>query len=201
MSYYSGQSAIPVRPVNRRVTLTRGQAPQRSQRYLQKTGRKPLNRIGYPTMGTPLAINLAMEPGSFGDEYPAGYAPVAISQPSVPSVVAAPAPAPSTVWNPITSLLSLWDQRPQVLKDIRLSVNPNQVVRTLQNVVSPGQVSGAVNQLRAWGITPSYQNVPVTGTMAGAGYQAYGMNLSQYLPWIIGGGAILLLAPMLMGKR
>jgi hypothetical protein len=120
--------------------------------------------------------------------------------PTLPSVIATPAPASSTVWNPITSLLSLWDQRPQVLKDIRLSVNPNQAMAALQNVVKPSQVSGAVTMLRSWGINPSYQGVPVTGPMAGAGYQVAGMNIGQYLPWIIGGGAVLLLLPMLMKK-
>jgi hypothetical protein len=66
MSYYLGQSTIPVRPVTRRATLTRGQAPRRTRRYLQRTGRKPLNRRAYPTMGTPVPVDLSMQPGSFG---------------------------------------------------------------------------------------------------------------------------------------
>lgn len=66
MSYYLGQSTIPVRPVTRRATLTRGQRPRLIRRYLQRTGRRPLNRPAYPVMGTPIPVDLAMSPGTFG---------------------------------------------------------------------------------------------------------------------------------------
>lgn len=256
MSYYQGSSALPVKPVTRRATFTRGQAPRNEKKYLQTNGRKPLNRRGYPSAGVPVAatptlgwwndipmarnpgeqlgayglehISLTVKPrrgrpittrpfegGAFmtapigpnglGAETPAGYglAPLSVIQraisPSIPSVVTAP--VPSTVWNPITSLLNLWDARPQVLKDIRLSVNPNQAMRALQTVVKPGQISGAVDQLQRWGVNTSYQGVPVSGTMAGYGYEAAGFDFQKALPWILGGGALLFVIPMLTKKR
>jgi hypothetical protein len=235
--YYLGQGDIPVKPVTRRVTFTRGQAPKVCQKYLQRQGRKPLNRRAYPTMGTPISADLSMQPGHFGDvndpillsvKTRAGrkfvtrvYDPASSvslgasildpiapfvtaftpSDSSVPSVIAAPVSAPSTVWNPINSLLSLWNERPQVLKDIRLAVNPNQVMQAAQSVVNPGQVSGFVNLMRQWGLSPSYQNVPVTGAMAGAGYRVAGLDLQAMTPWIIGGGVLLFIVPMLLGKH
>lgn len=66
MSYYLGQSAIPVRPVTRRATLTRSQRPRNVKKYLQRTGRRPLNRRAYPVMGTPVAVDMSMQPGGPG---------------------------------------------------------------------------------------------------------------------------------------
>ena len=244
--YYRGQSEIPVKPVSRRLTFTRGMPERLSRRYLQRAGRKPLNRIGYPTMGTPVAVDLSMQPGHFGGEPDDAFSmkglnplstnsPVVIAAqtrsglrvltrpydpfssvalgqsifdkiaplvstytPSIPSVVAAP--APSTVWSPINSLVRLWNERPQVLKDMRFTVNPQQVMQAAQSVVRPGQVSGFVDQLNRWGLNPSYRGAPITGPMAGYGYQAAGVNWSAYLPWIAGGAALLFVVPMLMKK-
>jgi hypothetical protein len=216
------------------------------QKYLMKTGRRPLNRVGYPTMGTPISADMSLEPGSFGsvndpillsvqtragrrfttrvydpassvslgqshrlsgplDDLVTGFTaqfnPM-LTAPAVPSVIAAPTPASSSsIWSPLTSLVNLWNERPQVLKDISFKVNPTQVMQAAQSVVQPAQVSGFVRFLQSIGIQPTYQNVPVSGPMASAGYQYAGMNLAQYLPYIIAGGAALFLLPKLMGGR
>jgi hypothetical protein len=252
MSYYLGQSDIPVKPVTRRTTWTRGMPRAVRHAYLQQHGRCPINRRGYPVTGVPIPttptvgawtnLDLSREPGqnqlghsiapitmsvrtrggriigtnpyeggalmtapigTLGADVPAGYglAPLSMLQstPSIPSVVAAP--APSSVWDPIKSALALWDARPQAMKNVRFTVDPNQAMRALQTVVKPGQVSGAVNWLRSQGLMPSYQGVPITGDMAGYGYQAAGFDFGKYLPWILGGGALLFVVPMLMKRR
>lgn len=242
--YYMGDSAIPVRPVTRRLTLTRGQHRRVGKKYLQRQGRKPLNRHAYPTMGTPVAVDLSMQPGHFGGipddafsmkglnpltkvgpsvlaiQTRSGrrvmvrpfdpFSPVSLGAsildplsitsnftPSIPSVVAAPPPA-SSGWGLVDSVVSLWNARPQVLKDIKIRINPAQAAQAAG--LTPAQVQNAVNYARQMGLDPSYRGVPITGAGANAGYRIAGMDLGQYLPWIIGGGAALILLPMLMRK-
>ena len=246
MSYYSGSTDIPVKPVTRRVTFTRGKHRQVSRRYLQKTGRRPLNRHAYPVMGTPVAADLAMQPGHFGGEpddafsmrglnvlSPSSRGPVLIAAqtrsgrriltrpydpfssvslgasildplsivsnyvPGIPSVVAAPTPQSSSVWDLPSAIANLWNSRPDVLKKIKVRVNP---VKVAQQVLSPSQVQAAVDYARQMGIDPSYHGVPITGYSANAGYRIAGMDLGQYFPWIIGGAALLFIVPMVMKK-
>jgi hypothetical protein len=246
--YFQGDSEITVKPVTRRATMARGTFHKRERRYLMKAGRKPLNRHAYPTMGTPVAVDLSMQPGHFGGEpadafsmkglnplRPASAGPIILAVQTrsgrrvltrpydpfspvalgasildplsvmpvfVPSMSAAPTPAPTGgFWNPLSNLVELWNQRPQVLKNIRIKVAPQQVMSMAQSVVKPSQVSGAVDQLRAWGVNLDYQGVPISGTTAGAGYRIAGMDLGQYLPWIAGGAALLFVVPMLMRKN
>lgn len=222
--YYLGQSTIPVKPVTRRSTFTRGMRAVVQKAYLQQGGRCPLNRPGYPVAGRPVAVSrrgmpfratlgtwiptdMSLEPGQqmggWMEDTIASMTKLVVPTTSgVPSVIAAPAKEqPGFLSNLLTGALNLWDSRPQVLKNISFKVDPNVAMATAQKLVSAGQMAKAVDYLRSVGINPSYLGVPVTGTQAGYGYQLAGMNLGQYLPWIIGGGAILLLLPMVIGRR
>lgn len=224
MSYYLGQSAIPVKPVTRRDTWTRGMPRATQQAYLQQPGRCPINRKSYPVSGRPVAMSrrgvpvratlgtwiptdMSLEPGQqmggwMEDTIASMTKLVTPTTSSVPSVIAAPAKEePGFLSNLLTGAMNLWDSRPQVLKNISLKVDPNVAMAAAQKLVSAGQVSKAVDYLRSVGINPSYLGVPVTGAQAGYGYQLAGMNIQQYLPWIIGGGAVLLILPMVLGKK
>jgi hypothetical protein len=120
--------------------------------------------------------------------------PISISPGFTPSLPS-PAQTPDASRGPFSWLKSL------VPKGVDVSFNPNQAVSTAQRYLKPGQVSYFVDLLRKWGVEPTYQGVPITGGMASTGYRIYGMNIGQYLPWIIGGGAVLLALPMLMSKK
>ena len=101
-------------------------------------------------------------------------------------------------------MVNLWNNRPQVLKDIRLRVNPSQVVRQAQNILPPGQLNQVVENARRMGIDPSfltkYGEVPITGNMAEYGYRSQGIDWATYLPWIAGGAAAFVLLPMILKK-
>ena len=115
-----------------------------------------------------------------------------------------PASGASSFWNPLASMVNLWNNRPQVLKDIRLRVNPSQVVRQAQNILPPGQLNQVVENARRMGIDPSfltkYGEVPITGNMAEYGYRSQGIDWATYLPWIAGGAAAFVLLPMILKK-
>lgn len=219
MSYYLGQNTDRVKPITRRTTWTRGLFNQiHTKRYLMQRGRCPINRRGYPVTGRPVAVtgppnwarfrgltvgtalptDMSLEPGqqlgAITFNVPA--LTTSFSPTAVPAKV-----APSTVWNPITSLINLWDSRPQVLKDMRFTVDPNIAMRAAQQVVRPGQVSGYVDWLQSKGVNLNYRGVPVSGPTAGFGYQMAGIDWAGWMPWIIGGGVALVALPMLMGKR
>ncbi|MGH9932313.1 MAG: hypothetical protein ACREA9_24185 [Pyrinomonadaceae bacterium] len=259
--YYLGQSDLPVKPVTRRITFTRGMASAVRQAYLQKGGRCPINRKGYPVTGIPVAatrrnlfrgtalgtftdLDLSRKPGQ--DTLGGLFDPVTLtvktrsgrrasvhpyeggailtspvsnlgasildpitpfkttytaSPPSIPSVIAAPAPASSGFWNPIAALVDTWNARPQVLKDIKVTVSPNKLMQAAQTVLKPGQVQSFVDKASQWGVNFDYRGMPISGQTAGFGYRLAGINWAAYLPWILGGGAVLLLAPMLLGRR
>lgn len=229
MAYYTGQSTIPVQPVTRRATMTRGQVPRNEQKFLQTNGRRPVNRRGYPVAGVPVPttqtvgtwnkIPMSMEPGGrLGHYLPTDMelhpgrqlggwfedtiaSMTKLSVPTVPSVATTPKAEPGFLTSLVTGAMNLWDQRPQVLKDLSFKVDPNVAMAAAQKLVSAGQVTKAVDYLRSVGINPSYLGIPVTGTTAGAAWTVGGMNIGSYLPWILGGGAVLILLPMLMGKR
>ena len=129
-------------------------------------------------------------PASFG---PTSLAPVT------------PASGASSFWNPLTSIVNLWNSRPQELKDIRLRVNPTKAIQTAAAVLPPGKVGQAVDYARSMGLDPTYLSrygeVPITGDMARYGYQSQAMDWSQYLPWILGAGAAAVLLPMVLKGR
>lgn len=131
--------------------------------------------------------------------------PIAPFAPSFSSsLVTTSAPTPSG-GGLFDSIMNLWDSRPDALKAIRIRVKPQQVAAVAQRLVKPGQVQSAVDYARAYGLDPSMLTmageVPITGTMAGQGYRIAGIDIGQYLPWIIGGGVALLVLPMVLGKR
>jgi hypothetical protein len=212
--YYQGLGDIAVKPVTRRLTLTRGQRARVGPRYLQRTGRKPINRRAYPTMGTPLAIDMSMEPGQFGRGHHGitsqfgesifdTIAPLTTSfistetAPSVPSVIAAPASAPSSPG----FISSIFDSAANFMKNISVSVDPLKTIQGIQQIIKPSQAGALAAQLQRYGINPAYMGIPVNQYTAQYGYQAAGINWQAYLPYIAIGGAALFLLPMLMGKK
>ena len=257
--YYLGNGGdMPVKPVTRRTTLARGQRQAVGPRYLQRRGRKPLNRIGYPTMGTPISADMALSPGSFGDPEdvfsmkglnPIGkasrgsmtiaaytssgrriltkpydpYSRVALGDsildplaPFVttftPSLTTAPAVAPASTTPSgggfldtlISGVGNLFSQVPAVIKNIGFKIDPNMAIAAAQKLVSAGQVKQAVDYLNSVGVSPTYLNIPISGNVAAAGYQAAGFNmnsLTQYLPWILGGVGLLVALPLLTGRK
>lgn len=152
-------------------------------------------------LGTPVLLDMHLEPGGQLGGLTDFFSVPALTSSFTPAPAATTVSAGSSVWSPIAGLVNLWNERPQVLKDIKIKVDPNTVMRTMQSVVSPGQVSSAVNKLQQWGVNLDYKGMPVGGQTAGLGYQLAGVNWSQYMPWIIGGGVALLALPLLMGKR
>ena len=115
-----------------------------------------------------------------------------------------PASGASSFWDPLSTLLNFWNSRPQVVKDIRLRVNPVQAIQAAQTILPPGKVGDIVNSARAMGLDPSfltkYGEVPITGNMAEYGYRAQGFDWQAYLPWIAGGAAAIFILPMLMKR-
>jgi len=153
-------------------------------------------------LGTPLPVDMSLEPGQqLGGLFDAFKVPTLTSSYTpgpATSMVTAPA---SSWWNPVTAVTSavqLWKDRPEALQDISIRFNP---LKAVQGVVSPGQLESAVDKLRRLGIDPTYKGMPLTGQQAGWGYRLAGIDWASYLPWIIGGGALLFVVPMLMKKR
>lgn len=148
-------------------------------------------------MGTPIPVDLSLTPGSFGASILDPIAPLVStftpSVPTVPSVVTAPAPSGGLI-------SGIFDSAANFMKNISVSVDPAKTIAAIQQVIKPNQVGYLAGQLQRFGINPSYMGMPVNQYTAQYGYQAAGINWSQYLPWIIGGGAALLVLPMLMKK-
>lgn len=213
MAYFQGQKEQTVKPISQRATMVRAKAPQRVVKMAQKQGRKPINRRGYPTLGVPLPLNMSMQPGQsfLGaslNVLPEGFTSFGGNFTSASSTIPADQPSGGGIFDSITSglssLVNMWNNRPEELKKIRLRVNPQQVMQTVQQAVPAGTVSKTVDQLRSWGVDPRLLvpggSVPITGTTAGAAYRAAGFDWSTYLPWIVGGGVALVALPMLMRK-
>ena len=125
----------------------------------------------------------------------------------MPSVMqpTTPASGASSFWNPINSLVDMWNNRPQAVKNIRVRVNPTKVVQAAQRVLPPGQVNQAVEYARRMGIDPTFLTqageVPITGNMAEGVYRGEGIDWQTYLPWIAGGAAAFVLLPHILGRR
>lgn len=153
-----------------------------------------------PTLGYVTDVDLSLEPGQqLGGLMDVFKVPTLTS--SFAPTVAAPAPASSSFWDPFASVVQLWNERPQVLKDIRINVDPNRVMQAAQSVVKPGQLQNFVNQASQWGVNLDYRGMPISGQTAGFGYRLAGIDWAGWMPWIIGGGVALVALPMLMGKR
>jgi len=118
---------------------------------------------------------------------------------------ATPASGASDSWNTIESIMNLWNNRPEAFKKIRIRINPTKVAQAASRVLPPGKVNEAVEYARRMGIDPSYLSqfgeVPITGDMAQYGYEARATDWSQYLPWILGAGAAVVLLPMVLKGR
>lgn len=116
-----------------------------------------------------------------------------------------PASGASSFWNPIETITNLWNNRPEAVRKIRVRIDPTKAAQAVSRVLPPGQVGKAVDYARRMGIDPSYLTqfgeVPITGDMAQYGYQARAIDWSEYLPWILGAGAAVVLLPMLLKRR
>lgn len=117
---------------------------------------------------------------------------------------ATPASSSDSFWSPFEAITNLWNSRPEALRKIRVRVDPAKVAQAASKVLPPGQVGKAVDYARRMGIDPSYLTqfgeVPITGDMAQYGYQARAIDWSEYLPWILGAGAAVVLLPMLLKR-
>jgi len=86
----------------------------------------------------------------------------------------------------IDNLLNMWNNRPQALKDIRIRVNPQTAMQTLQQLLPAKNVEGAASYLRRIGIEPSYLTrygeQPLTPGMIGYGYRAAGFDWGAMMP-------------------
>lgn len=115
-----------------------------------------------------------------------------------------PASGAGSFWSPFEAITNLWNNRPEAVKKIRLRVDPTKVAQAASKVLPPGQVGKAVDYARRMGIDPTYLSqfgeVPITGDMARYGYEARATDWSEYLPWIIGAGAAVVLLPMVLKR-
>lgn len=129
----------------------------------------------------------------------------ALTSSFTPTSAAAPASGADSFWSPFESITNLWNSRPEALKKIRIRVNPTKVAQAASKILPPGQVEKAVDYARRMGIDPTYLSqfgeVPITGQMARYGYEARATDWSEYLPWILGAGAAVVLLPMVLGKK
>ena len=121
---------------------------------------------------------------------------------------AASAPAPASSGGIFDSIVNLWNSRPDVLKKIRIRMKPQAVAQQAQRIIGPNQVQQMVDYARAQGIDPTYLTqygeVPVTGALAKYGYQYQAGafdNLSSYVPYILGAGAVLAVVASQRGSR
>jgi hypothetical protein len=105
-----------------------------------------------------------------------------------------------------TNVTQAWENRPEVLKKIRIRIKPQQVLKQVSQLVPPAQAARSVDYARSLGFDPSlltnYGEVPITGSTVYGGYQAGMIDWQKSLPWIIGIGAAVVILPMaLRGRR
>jgi hypothetical protein len=118
---------------------------------------------------------------------------------------ATPASGASDFWNLPEAVTNLWNNRPEALRKIRIRVSPTKVAQAASKVLPPEKVNEVVEYARRMGIDPFYLSrygeVPITGDMAAYGYRSQAIDWSEYLPWILGAGAAVVLLPMVLKGR
>lgn len=159
------------------------------------------------SLGAPIRLDMKLSPGQHFLGGPLDFLPkgfTGFTSSFVPSSAPA-APAESGGFmGGLASLVNLWNNRPEELKKIRIRIKPDAVMRQVQSVLPSSTVASATDRLRAMGIDPRYlyggQEIPMTGNMVGGAYYGAGIDWQAWMPWILGGGAALLLLPALMRK-
>lgn len=117
----------------------------------------------------------------------------------------APASGAGSFWSPLDAVMKLWDSRPEAVRKIRVRFNKAKVAQAVSKVISPAQAKVVVDYARKLGLDPSYLSpygeVPITGDMAQRGFEMSTIDWKEYLPWILGAGAAIVVLPMVLGKR
>jgi len=202
MAYYLAESPVQYVAEERGIlppTLAAHQPPRGwhrgwDRRRRLRRGRPPLNYRRYPTVGVPVAVDMERSPGASGlGQLPVdmGRLPFNLQVLKTMDPTSRP-PGPPTL---VDTLLKLWNQRPESLKRLRFRLNPTRLMQTVQTVVPGKTVAQAAAAMRAAGITPTMLTaggeVGITPELARAGYEAAGVDWKSYVPWVIGGGVIL----------
>lgn len=89
-----------------------------------------------------------------------------------------------------------WDQRPDELKKIKMTLDPQKVYAQAQKMLSPEQAAKVAQAAQTAGVNITYRGQPVTPNAVWAAYQAGGVvAAAQAVPtwvWIAGGVGLVM---------
>jgi hypothetical protein len=202
--FQPGESSVtPIAQVSRESYTPSSWSSRSVFGYSKRSSRKPgtgRSRGGLGTSDNDESLGLSFNIPALTTSYtpPESFSPTSAAP-------VTPASGADSFWNPLATIVEAWNNRPQVLKDIRIRVNPTKAAQFGAGILPPKAVGQAIDYARNMGFDPTYLTkygeVPITGTMAQYAYQARATDWSAYLPWILGAGAAVIVLPMVLGKR